>query len=69
MIPRSLCTFLSVLIEGSSVIDNPHDDPNTVICSIAQDIVFAASKKRKMTPKHIGLGMTLHQATRSEQDM
>ena len=67
VIPRSLYTFLSVLIGGSSVIDNPHDDPNTVICSIAQDIVFAASKKRKLTPKHIGLGMTLHQATRSEQ--
>ena len=36
------------------------------VCSIAQDIVFGMSDGKKLTPKHIGLALTLHQATRSE---
>ncbi|CAG9818890.1 unnamed protein product [Phaedon cochleariae] len=35
--------------------------------SIAQDIVYAVSKRKKLTPKHINLGLTLHHATRSKQ--
>lgn len=37
------------------------------ICNIAQNIIYLASGKKKLTPKHIGLGLTLHQATRSEK--
>ena len=36
------------------------------MCSIVQDIVYGVSNKRKLTPKHIGLGLALHQAIRSE---
>jgi len=39
---------------------------NTKLLSIAQDIVFLASGGRKPTPKHIGIGVTVHQATRSK---
>ena len=36
------------------------------VCSIAQDIVYGVSNRRKVAPKHIGLGLALHQPTRSE---
>ena len=36
------------------------------VCSIAQDIVYRVSNRRKLAPKHVGLGLALHQATRSE---
>ena len=36
------------------------------LCSIAQNIVYRVSNSRKLTPKHVGLGLALHQATRSE---
>ncbi len=36
-------------------------------CNIAQDIIYAVSKGSKLTPKHVSLGLTLHQATRSEK--
>lgn len=35
--------------------------------SIAQDIVYAVSKGKKLTPKHIDLALTVHQATRSKK--
>ena len=34
--------------------------------SISQDIIFAVTNGRKLTPKHVGLGLTVHQATRSK---
>lgn len=37
------------------------------VLSIAQDIIYAASKGKKLTPKHIGLGLTVHQMTRSRK--
>ena len=37
------------------------------ILSICQDILFLASWGRKPTPKHIGLGVTVLQATRSKE--
>lgn len=36
------------------------------VLSICQDIIFVASRGKKMTPKHLGLGLALHQATRSK---
>lgn len=37
------------------------------ILSIAQDIIYVASKGKKLTPKHIGLSLALHQKTRSRK--
>ena len=37
------------------------------ILSICQDILFIASRGRKLTPTHVGLGLTIHQATRSKE--
>ena len=37
------------------------------ILSICQDILFIASRGRKLTPTHVGLGLTIHQPTRSKE--
>jgi len=73
IIPDSLYLFLSVLFGGEKVLGYADEEEQTTneglhtrICSIAQDIIFTASKSKKLTPKHIGLGLALHQATRSE---
>ena len=79
IVPESLFLFLSVLFGGTDVLDllddiggggsndgQAYGDDQERILNIAQDIIFAISKGRKLTPKHVGLGMTLHQATRSE---
>ena len=52
-----------MLDNDQTLIDKLHNN----ICSTAQDIIYLASGKKKLTPKHIGLGLTLHQATRSEK--
>ena len=36
------------------------------LLSIAQDIVFLVTSGKTLTPKHVGLGITVHQATRSK---
>ena len=36
------------------------------VCNIAQDIVYGVLNSKKLTQKHIELGLSLHQATRSE---
>lgn len=41
--------------------------PSDVMISIALDIVFAASKGKKQTPKHVGHALTLHRAIRSRK--
>ena len=73
VIPDSLYMFLSVLLGGISRFgektydaEKSEEDLNTRVCNIAQDIVYAVSKHRKLTPKHVGIGLTVHQATRSE---
>ena len=35
--------------------------------SIAQDILYTSNGDRFLTPKHIGMANTLHQATRSKE--
>ena len=37
------------------------------ILSICQDILFIASRGRKLTPTHVGLGLTIHQTIRSKE--
>ena len=69
VIPNSLYLFLRLLFGGVEMVHgNVKEDADVkqAVCSIAQDIVYAVSNKRKLTPKHIGLGLALHQATRSE---
>ena len=38
-----------------------------MVLNIAQDVVYAVSAGRKLTPKHIGLGLAIHKASRSKE--
>lgn len=79
-VPDSLYMFLNLLLGGQQLLEdnvNSEDDDNdddkhdsfcqTRILSIAQDLVYTASGDKINTPKHIGMGSTLHQATRSKE--
>ena len=49
-------------------LDDNHDSfRQTRILSIAQDVMYTARGDKYLTPKHIGLGSTVHQATRSKE--
>ncbi|MES9884488.1 MAG: hypothetical protein ABW185_26890, partial [Sedimenticola sp.] len=72
VVPDSLYLFLRMLFEGTD--DDDDDNGHAItentrrkVLSIGQDVVFACSESRKLTPKHIGIGLTVHQATRSKQ--
>ena len=68
VIPNSL-DLLPMLFFGRITIAEKRikEDPSIkhTLCSIAQDILYAVSNKRKLIPKHVGLGLTFHQATHS----
>ena len=78
-VPETLHMFMKVLYGGQEAFDEDieeDEEENTCInnnahfcdraLSVAQDIVFGVSGGKQLTPKHIGLGSTLHQATRSK---
>lgn len=66
-VPDSLYMLLRLLCIGDGDPENENEQTiNTKLLSIAQDIVFLASGGRKPTPKHIGIGVAVHQATRSK---
>ena len=69
VVPESLYLFLRLLCSGDDILDEDSvaADCRIEILSVAQDIVFLASGGRKHTPKHLGLGLTVHQATRSKE--
>ncbi len=69
-IPDSVYMFLQLLFGGEERLEN--EDYNNAtremkILSMGQDMVYGLSNGSKLTPKHIGLGCTLHQATRSKK--
>lgn len=66
VVPESLFLFLSILLSGE--VDGQADDNfvKRTALSISQDLVYAVSKHKKLTPKHVGLGLAIHQATRSK---
>ena len=74
--PESLYIFLNLLLGGQQLLETEinNDDSDkhdsfrqTRILSIAQDLIYTASGDKLHTPKHIGLGSSLHQATRSKE--
>ena len=63
--------LLRLIFGGQEVLEKDHnsgceDTIRNKVLSLAQDMVYGVSGGRKWTPKHIGLGSTLHQATRSK---
>lgn len=61
LVPPNLFLLLSVIL-GCDENDESHDK----IFSLAQDIIYVASRGKTLTPKHVGLGSTIHHATRSK---
>ena len=74
IVPNSLYLFLTLVFGGSSVVDDiagterciEDDIAKRRVLSVAQDIVYGVSNGRKLTPKHVGLGLAIHQSTRSK---
>ena len=68
VVPDSLYLFLRMLFTGENELGETSADASVHnrVLSISQDIIFAVTNGRKLTPKHVGLGLTVHQATRSK---
>ncbi|KAK1904890.1 Phosphomethylpyrimidine synthase [Dissostichus eleginoides] len=67
VVPESLYLLLRLLCTDDDDQENMDKQTvNTKLLSIAQDIVFLASGGQRPTPKHIGIGVAVHQATRSK---
>lgn len=47
--------------------DFSDENKDNEILSIAQNIIFAYSNGKVMTPKHVAVGLAVHQATRSKK--
>ena len=70
-VPDSLYMFLRLLFGGQKLlqgetVEEKEAEARYKVLSCAQDIVYGVSGGKKWTPKHIGLGSTLHQVTRSK---
>ena len=71
-VPNSLYIFLMLLYGGESVLEEEgtenieEGNTRTKVLNVAQDLVYGITDGKKWTPKHVGLAMTLHQATRSQ---
>ena len=70
-IPESLQLFLHLFFGGERLLDEEtvEEKENKVrskALAVAEDIVYGVSNGKKWTPKHIGLGSTLHHVTRSK---
>lgn len=66
VVPESLFLFISILLTGEVDEPNDNDFVKRTSLSICQDITYAVSKRKKLTPKHVGIGLAIHQATRSK---
>ncbi|VEN36170.1 unnamed protein product [Callosobruchus maculatus] len=62
-IPDDLYLIISLLVSN----EPSRKTKEIEILNICQDIIFACSNRKKYTPKHIGLGLLVHQETRSKK--
>ena len=72
VVPDTLYMLIRMLCAGEvDTTDESNDELNidlkTKILSICQDIDFLVSRGQKYTLKHVGIGVTVHQATRSKE--
>ena len=47
--------------------DQEESHQQSWVLSLVQDLIYSVSEGKRWTPKHVGLGSTLHQTTRSKQ--
>lgn len=67
MVSQTLVIFLATLLFGSDPNEPLQENMTRQILSIGQDMLFVSSNGRKLTPKHVALGNTIHQLGRSKQ--
>ena len=70
-VPDSLYMFLRLLFGGQKrlhgeTVEEKEAEARCKVLSCAQDIVYGVSGGMKWTPKHVGLGSTLHQVVWSK---
>lgn len=65
LIPETLYMFIILILTGEDE-EQDDDSSNCVTLSICRDTVYAVSKRKRLMPKHVGVGMSIHQATRSK---
>ena len=61
MVPQNIFLLLSIIVG-----DNESYECRENIFSLAQDVIYVASRGKTLTPKHVGLASTVHHATRSK---
>jgi hypothetical protein len=78
-VPESVFMFIRLMFGGLSLLEGDQEDmeegtteqretnTQTRVLSIAQDLVYNVTGGKHLTPKHVGLASTLHQATRSRE--
>ena len=75
-IPPSVHMFVNILLGGQSGVDAEFDEcemseidcvKKTRVLAIGQDMVYGVCGDKKAPPKHVGMGLTLHQSTRSKK--
>lgn len=54
VVPQSLYTFLCLLLNGEQDENEENKNTKRIALSISQDIVYAVSKRKKLTPKQHG---------------
>ena len=61
--------FLRLLCTGKDPAEYEDDDPSVHRCvsNIAQGMMFGVSEGKILTPSYMGLGLSIHQATRSKE--
>lgn len=59
-IPQALLWLVSLLISEENYTNNN-------VVNICQDIIYSRFNGKKLTPKHIGIGIFIHQETRSKK--
>ena len=66
-VPDSLYMFLNLILDEQEILENQATDETKcqTQLNITQDLVYVVSKH--LTPRHIGLCSSFHQATHSKQ--
>ena len=67
LVPKQLSDLIGSKVYGDSYVESERKpEQENVILSICQDVIYNTNRMR-LTPKHVGLGLIIHQMTRSEE--
>ena len=68
LVPDNLYDFLAQVMMGKIGHETKKNfEEHRRVLAVAQDIIYAATKSRCKTPKHVGIAMAVHHLTKSRQ--